>query len=160
MRTIRVLALLLIAELLAGCGRKPRPEPPGFASLPPVPKEFQYSDSPEVAKRAEVLRSIYTALGSEAHWKLKEERRVTFRFGDVPEKSREALRAFLQTEGTRDWVESKVGRPPDFNRLTFVFTGSPGGVVQFAVLDPANPEINGGLNCDYIGGWPASKGGK
>lgn len=139
--------------LTGGCGRKSAvAEPPGFADLPPVPREWTSND-PEVLKWRELLKSVYRAIGAEAHWKLKKEGRVTFRLKDLPREQREVLAEFLTRGYSRDWVESKVGRPPDLGRLTFAFEGSRGGTVTFVVLDPSSPG-SGGLRCADIGGWP------
>jgi hypothetical protein len=91
---------------------------------------------------------------------LKEHRQTKFRLKDLPPEQRKVITDYLAQRGLGDWVESKVGRPPDLNRLTFAFSGSPGGTVQLVVLDPANPDASGGLMCDYIGGWPTEKGGR
>ena len=157
--------MLLIAVFFcaaAGCGRKrAAAEPPGFADLPPVPDQYRWpGQGPEVAAWQQRLRGVYKALGPRAHRELKERRQAKFRLKDLPPEQRKMLTDYLARRGFSDWVESKVGRPPDLNRLTFAFTGSPGGAVQLVVLDPANPDTNGGLNCDYIGGWPEGQGGK
>jgi len=159
------LALLLAAIFLAaapGCGRKPQiAEPPGFADLPPVPEQYRWpGQGPEVGAWQERLRSVYRALGAKAHSELKEHGQTKFRLKDLPPEQRKVLSEYLAQRGFRDWIESKVGRPPDLNRLTFALTGSPGGAVQLVVLDLANPDTSGGLNCDYIGGWPESQGRK
>jgi hypothetical protein len=153
MRIGHALALLLVAAMLAGCGQQPRPEPPGFASLPPVPKERRHGSFAEFQRRIEVMREVYASLGPEAHWALKEEGRVVFRLADLPEKSREALRAFLQSEDLRSWVEAKVGRPPALDHLTFRLEGKPGATVAMFIEDPADSR-SGGLSVGDIGGWP------
>jgi len=151
------LAILLIGACtaLAGCDRRPpRASPPGFADLPPVPgeREFGSPDAERLAWR-ERMEDVYKALGPDAHWKLKEERRVVFRMKDLPSEQQETLAEYVRGRHRRGWVESKVGRPPDLSRLSFAFWGSPGGTVTLAILDPRAPQ-SGGLQCAEIGGWP------
>jgi hypothetical protein len=151
-----LLLLPICLCVIAGCGKKPVvAEPPGFADLPPVPRGWG-SDDPEVQKWREPLKGVYQALGPEAHWKLKQEHKVDFRLRDLPPASRDVLIEYLKQAGVRDWVESKVGRPPDLGRLGLRFEGSPGSTVTLALIDPADPDSDNRFH--DIGAWPSEKG--
>jgi len=157
--SLALLLMMVPVGATAGCGRKQAvAEPPGFADLSPVPSDWGLSD-PETLMWRERLKGVYKALGPEAHWKLKKEGKVVFRLRDCPRMQQDTLAEFLRSYRVRDWVESKVGRPPDIGRLTFQFEGAPGSTVTLVILDPVNPG-DGGLRCSDIGSWPANQGQK